>query len=201
MLLTRRSLLATAAPAALAIGLAGCGTTISGITNTVTTVGPTVIAALQALGTMFAQVVPQLAPFGLTGTSQSEALSIISTIESALSGVGSTLTLSQGQSILTVVENSLNTLAPIILAAIPAAALAAIPGGSIIGLIVAALPAIEAGVNFLVSLIGQAASSLKTSAPALPASSRFKALATGSSQQYMNLLIQRASAASRYHHR
>jgi hypothetical protein len=173
----RRFLLLGAA--ALALPVFGCATT----PNTT----PAWVAALQAIATEASSILPQLAAVGLSGAALASAQTIVKEIQAALSAIGVASTVSQGQAVLQQVETYINALAPLVLPFV-----AAVPGGTIIGLVVAALPAVETALNFVASLLTPVAQQLASSAPPLPASAGFGA--PSASQQYMNLLILRGQA-------
>jgi hypothetical protein len=173
----RRFLLLGAA--ALALPVFGCATT----PNTT----PAWVAALQAIATEASSILPQLAAVGLSGAALASAQTIVKEIQAALSAIGVASTVSQGQAVLQQVETYINALAPLVLPFV-----AAVPGGTIIGLVVAALPAVETALNFVASLLTPVAQQLAASAPPLPASAGFGA--PSASQQYMNLLILRGQA-------
>ena len=184
MQLTRRRLLATAAPAA-ALALAGCASG-SGTTTS------TWIAALEAIGTELASVLPLLQSSGAIPVAAiSQATVIINDILSVLAAINSASTMLTGYSVLTQIEGYLNALASVI-----APYLSLIPGvGTVVGLIVMALPAIELAVNLLVSLISPQLQALASAAPALPLSAKLRgANASQVSQVYEQLLIARAGA-------
>ena len=186
--LSRRRLLALAAGGSLAAVLAGCGTTGG---TTTTTTASSWVQAFQALAAEAQLIVPELTAVGLGGNTLTSVQSIVGDIESVLSGVSTAMTQSQGQSVLAQVEGYINNLAPLVL---PFVSL--IPGGSVIGLIVAALPAIEALVNFGISALTPVTAQLAASAPAPTASAKLKGSVTApTAQQYLNLLIQKAKAA------
>jgi hypothetical protein len=189
--LTRRKffLLASAVPAGAA--LAGCATFDQQ--------APAWIAAMQAINTEISLIMPQLTAAGLSGTAAAQVSAILAQMQKALSAISVASTQAQGASVLVQVEQYINALAPLVL---PFVSL--IPGGSIIGLIVAALPAIELAVNTISNLTATAVQ-LSTSAPPLPASGAFRG-GYAASVAYMQMLISRAQARSmarfrkRHHH-
>jgi hypothetical protein len=182
---SRRSFLMLSAGAG-ALAVSGCGI----LTNNTGTTTTAWISAIQAIGAEAGQFVTQLSSVaGVPASVVSEAQTIIAEIQKAAAAVGSATTASVGQSVLQTIETYINDLAPLVL---PFVSL--IPGGSIIGLIVAALPAIEAMLNVAISNISSAAAQLAASAPALPASAKFGAVSIPVSQQYLNLLLNKASA-------
>lgn len=190
-MLTRRALFAGAAPCAL-LALSGCGTT--GGTTNINSQVPIWVAALQAIGTEITSVLPQLQSFGLTGSALANAQAIVAKIETVLSGIGSASTATQGQSTVATIEGYINTLAPIILPFV-----SAVPGGSIIGMIVAALPAIETAVNILITYLTPQAQQVAATAPPPPAGAVFGA---SSSNAYLNMLLNAAAqhkASARFH--
>lgn len=153
---------------------------------------PTWLAGLQAVATEAAQILPELQAVGLSGSAVTTAENAVAGIQKALSALSAASTTLQGASVLVTVENYINVLAPIALPFV-----AAVPGGSTFALIVAALPAIEIAVNFGVSLLSPTALQAASAAPA-PAittgsvTSAVKGTPVATSQDYLNLLIQRA---------
>lgn len=190
--LSRRRLLVFGAGASM-FALAGCAS--SGTTTTTPNVSGWV-TALQALAAEAGQIIPQLSQVAGFSSVEPQVQQIVAGIQQALSGVSSAWTQSQGQSALTTVENYINDLAPIVLPFV-----GMIPGvgtaGSVIGLIVASLPAIEAALNVALSALTPQATSLQQTAPPLPASARLGAAPPSASvsQQYVNLLISKVKAA------
>lgn len=190
----RNFLLASAG--VFALGVAGCSTSQTQNVNNVNSQVPGWVAALQAVATEVSSIMPQLTAAGLTGSAASKAQGIIAQIEKALGAIGSASTAADGQSVLATVETYINSLAPLVEPFV-----AAIPGGSIVGLIVAALPAIELAVNMLVTLLTPQAQALANTAPPLTtttASAPFGLGALATSQQYLVMLEQRAAAKARY---
>ncbi len=200
MNLSRRHLMLLAGGAAVA-PLVGCASVNSQV--------PSWVAALEAIATEAGSILPQLEAAGLSGADAAKAQQIVAEIQSALKVINIASSETQGQSALATVEGYINALAPL---ALPFVSL--IPGGTVVGLIVAALPAIELALNFIVSLLTPQAKELAASAPKLPAKARFKGRLRGRyavtqtqiAQQYLILLEARA-AKSRYrlrfrrHHR
>ena len=180
-MLTRRTLLSSVAPAAVAISVAGCWPT-----PTPTTI-PTWVAGLQAIATEIALVIPELQVVGLGGNTLTSAQAIVTEIQTALAAISATSTTTQGQSVLIQVEGYINALAPLIL---PFVSL--IPGGTTIGIIIAALPALEALVNIAVSLLSAQAASIASTAPPLPAAAKVGAALTPA-EQYLQWLITQAN--------
>ena len=178
MQVSRRTLLATVAPGAL-LTLAGCGTT---------PVNPSVwISGIQAIATEVGQIAGQLGAAGVSASVIAQVQSIVASIQAAASAVGGAVTQSAGQSILIQIEGYINALVPII-----QPFLSLVPGvGSIIGIIVIALPAIEAALNIIVGLLSPAATALASNAPPLPLTA---APGFDVHQAYLNMLIQRANA-------
>lgn len=153
---------------------------------------PTWLAGLQAVATEAAQIVPELTAVGLNGSALATVETAVSAIQKAVSALNAASTTLQGASVLVTIENYINVIAPVVVPFV-----AAVPGGATIALIVAALPAIEVAVNFGVSLLSPTALGLSTSAPAVPITTgTVKSAVSGtpvaSSQDYLNLLIQRA---------
>ena len=194
-MLTRRSLILTTAPAALA--LAGCATSGGTTTFNVSNFS----AAIQAIAAEVGQIIPTIAGVtSIPAATVSEIQSIVAEIQQVAAGVGQVSTATAGQSLLTTIEGYINDLAPIVLPL-----LSAIPGigsvASILGIIVAALPAIEAMVGIVITDLTSTAQSLATAAPAVPTTSgKFRAAFGQNSQYYLNLLVHRASGRlhSRY---
>lgn len=121
---------------------------------------PLYVSAIQSLGQDALLVMPQLTAAGLSGNAASTAANIVNGITAAAGIIGATSTQAQGATALTQIELYINALAPF------AASFAGlVPGGSMIGLIVAALPAIEEAVNLVVTLITNEAKSLAATAP------------------------------------
>ena len=146
------------------------------------------IAGLQSILTMTSAILPQFVSAGLSGANLATAQQIVAEMQQALSTINATSTTVQGQSVLTQIEGYINALAPLLL---PFVSL--IPGGSYIGLIVAALPAIEAAINFISSLTQQAQ---QLTPPPLPAAARMRARLGGTqqvAQEYMALLVLEAN--------
>lgn len=183
MLLSRRMLLLSGAAA---VTVAGCST----LSNW-TTITQQAVTALQAIAAEITQIIPQLVSAGLGGNTLTAVQNIVTEIQSVLSGVTTAITNGQGQSILIQVEDLINQLAPLVLPF-----LSAIPGGSIIGMIVAALPAIEALVGVAITALTNLAQSLASSAPAVT-SSRYRGRLRKAvpSQAYLQML--EAAAAAR----
>jgi len=184
-ILSRRKFIALSGVAAIAVPLAGC----AGLPFTPTLV-QSAVTAIQAIGTEITQFLPQISSVaGISTSTVSAIATVVGLIQQAASAVGTATTQSSGAAILTQIETYINDLAPLVLPF-----LSLIPGGNILGIIIAALPAIEAAVGIVSQLITQAAS-LAATAPPLPASARFGIGAAGSvSQAYLNLLVQRAQA-------
>lgn len=190
MEISRRSLLLTTAPAALA--LAGC----AGGTTTFNVAG--FAQAIQAVSDELNQVLGSLPVGSIPAATLATIEKFIGDIKTVAAGVASVTTPQAGQSLLITIEDYFNQLAPIILPLI-----SVIPGigsaASILGIIIAAMPAIEAIVNMLITALTPAAQSLAKAAPALPATSgRFFRAAYGqNSQGYLNLLINRTKTRYR----
>lgn len=190
MLSRRNFLLASTGVAAVGTGLGSCA--IFSPTGTSEWVPP-----LQAIAVEITQIIPELVKVGLGGNTLNSVQQIVGEIQQVLSAITSASNQGQGQSVLAQIENYINDLAPLIL---PFVSL--IPGGTIIGLIVAALPAIEAMLNVIVTQLTALAQSLAGSAPPLPsASGRFGARFGVNSQAYVTLLVNRAAQRSaRFRH-
>ena len=103
------------------------------------------VAGLQAVGQEFSLVAPQLQAAGLGGSALAQAQSIIGQIIAAAGAISNASAAAQGQSTLLQIEGYINALAPLV-----APFAAGVPG---LGLIVAALPAIEALLNVTSALV------------------------------------------------
>jgi hypothetical protein len=141
---------------------------------------PAWVAGLEAIATEAQNALNQLAAVGLNlnvtvtvGGVSMTVSQIISTIQTLAASIGSASTQAEGQATLTQIEDYINALAPLIL---PFVSL--IPGGSIIGLIVAALPALETMLNIAVSILSPTAVQVAQSAPPAPTSAARAARAT-----------------------
>ncbi len=148
---------------------------------------PAWVAAFEAVLTMATSILPQLQAVGLSGGDLDKAQKIVAGMQDALKAISSASTQGQGQAVLTQIEGYINALAPIV-----ATFAALVPGGSIVGLIIAALPAIELGVNFVISLLTPQAVAIASTAPALPNAPQGKVGAVENSQAYLDYLEQLA---------
>ena len=180
-MLTRRSLILTTAPAALA--LAGCATSGGTITFSVANF----TAAIQAIAAEVGEIIPTIAGVtSIPAATVSEIQSIVAEIQQVAAGVGQVSTATAGQTLLTQIEGYINDLAPIVLPL-----LSAIPGIGpaigIIGIIVGALPEIEAAVNIVTSLLSSQAQALVTAAPQ-PASAALRSTRKRRAKFYILLL-------------
>jgi hypothetical protein len=185
-MLTRRALLRSTALVPVSVLVVSCAPAPS-VTMTPNPV-PQWLAALQAIGTIGLNAIPELKSAGLVGTGAAQATTIIQNVVSAASAISASSTATQGQSVLIQIEGDANALAPIIAPFLPL-----IPGGGVIGLIFAALPLIEAGVNLGVSLL-----SPKVTAMAAAVPTRVPMAGTGpvppmTAQEAVNELIARAA--------
>ena len=190
-MISRRALIvgapSLALPAAL---LSGCGGSTGLPSNTVVgQISSTVLSGLQAIAATITSVAPQLVAAGLPSSALGTVNGYIQDIEQVVAGVNSASSAATGATVLSDVETYINTIAPIILPFV-----SAIPGGSIIGLIVAALPAIETALGTFISLLTPAAKQVATTAPTLPASARFGGALTPPADVYLYML-ERAAAA------
>jgi hypothetical protein len=169
------------------------------------------VAAEEAIGQEFAAVAPELAGLGVnvntSFTVAGQAVTVggvaalVSNATSALSAASAD---SVGQTTLVKIEAYINTMTGAIWPVIgPVVSAASPPVGFTIGLIVAAMPAIEGMLNFAVdfggTLLSADALALAKLAPQ-PASARFTMhpglVPVVSPQQYLNLLLQRAAAGA-----
>ena len=189
--ITRRTLLSSVAPGAALIAAGCAGVSVSG------QIPATVLAGIQAIGTEITQILPLISTAAnIPASTVTEINSIVAQIQQATSVLSTASTASAGTSTLQTIETYINDLAPLV-----APFLSLIPGvGSVLGLIIAALPALEAAAGILISLLSPAASAIP--APALPASARLRGTPTTMSQAYLNMLIARANAlrAARHLH-
>ena len=190
-MLSRRTLLFTTAPAALA--LAGCATTGGTTTFNIGAFAQAIQAVSDELGAVLSALPTGSIAAGTLATIQT----IIGDIKTVASGVGSVTTPAAGTSLLTTIEGYLNQLAPIILPL-----LSVIPGigpaMGILGIIVAALPAIEALVGMVTALFPTTQTLAASAPPVTTASGRYRATFGVNSQAYLNLLIHRAAARHRH---
>ena len=147
--ITRRDLIYGAALIPVGIALADCSPNVE----------PTFVAALQAVGQEISLALPQLQKAGLSNNLAGTIAKAITAIEAAASGVGMATTATQGQSVLIQIEGDINAIVPVV-----APFVALVPGGAIISLVIAALPAIEAMVNFGVSLLSNQAKQVAATA-------------------------------------
>lgn len=163
-------------------GMSSCG---GGVATQV----PLYVAAIEAVGQQALLALPQLIGAGLSGTAASSATTIINQISNVGKAISAAATATESQNSLIQIEGYINALAPIV-----ASFASVIPGGAIIGLIVAALPAIEFAVNLGVTLLSPQAQQLAATAPpvaAAPTGRMGDALPTAASrsQAYLNQLI------------
>ncbi|MDE2426324.1 MAG: hypothetical protein KGO96_10510 [Elusimicrobia bacterium] len=154
IILGRRAVLFTGATGVLAAVLTAC----SGTTPSPT--APAWVSIAQSIAAGLGAAVPGLEGVGLSTTTGGEITTAANSIARLLAQLPAVPTAAQGQSIVTTIENDINTFAPLIT---PFAAL--IPGGATIGLVVAALPALEAAVNLATSLTSTALSLATTATP------------------------------------
>lgn len=176
-MLTRRDLLAGTA----LLTVAAC--------DQFTTQVPLWVSAIQAIGQETVAIMPQLTAAGLSGDAATHATSIIAQIQTATTAITTAATAAQGQSTLVQIETYVNALAPYI-----AQYAALVPGGSVIGLIVAALPAIELALNLAVNILTNEAKALAQTAPKPAAAVPGRAAAPLSPEQALQLLLQRAQS-------
>ena len=152
----RRQLLASTALIPVAMLLAGCPSAGTQV--------PLFVSAIKAIGQQALLSLPQLQAAGLSGASAAKAQTIVDQIEKIAGAISDAATATDGQSTLIKIEGYINALAPIV-----ATFASLIPGGAVIGLVVAALPAIEFAVNMTVSLLTPTAKAIASSAPIVPA--------------------------------
>lgn len=149
--MTRRRLLMTTAVAGVLAGCKGSGGAVAPY-----------VAAIKAVGTEALTVIPELAAAGIALPPQ--VSDYLTAINRAAGAVGSAATVTEGQSVLVQIEGYVNALAPVLLPLLAAA----VPGaGATLGLIVAALPAVEALVNVAVTELTPLAKQLAQYAPTM----------------------------------
>ncbi len=173
--ISRRDLFRGAAMVPVGIALASCA---GG--NQV----PAWVAAIAAIGREAVLILPQLVAAGLPGAAASQAAAIIGSIQNVAQTISAASTAAQGQAALGQIEIYINAVAPIV-----ADYAGLVPGGSILGLIVAALPAVELAVNVIVDLLTPQAKALAGTAPTAIPSTPTAAAAPLSAQQAMERLI------------
>lgn len=175
-----------------ATALAGC----AGLTTSV----PIYVAAIQAIGKEAVSIMPQLesAATALGIAIPANAPAIVNDIISVAGGVGNAATAAQGHDALTQIETYINTLAPL---AVPIITAFAPSAGAALGLIVAALPAIEGLVDIIITELTPLAQSLAQDAPAPPATAaqRLGAAANDNTpaaraKPYLDYLLQKHAA-------
>lgn len=170
------------------------------------------VAGEQAVGQEFVIVEPELAaagfnaatpiPVTISGVTKTTTLAGVGTlIQQLTTALGAASTASQGQSTLIEIETYINALTPIIWPIVSPFITAASPGaGFTIGLIVAALPALEAALNFAVdfggTILTSQAQQLAKLAPPVPAAAKFGTVGVVQtpSEVYLNMLVERANA-------
>ncbi len=122
-----------------------------------------VVAGFQAIAQEVQLALPQLQAAGLSGTAANTVTTIIGGVQAAARVVSAVSTPTQGSSTLTTIESYVNEIAPLV-----APFVSLVPGGGIIALVIAALPELEAALNFTVSLLSAQAKQI--AAAATPAS-------------------------------
>lgn len=164
--MNRRQLLVSSSALALAACQPGAPTTSGGVPGNPLS-GVTLTQALQGVQALSAQaqaIYQQLVSAGMRVSSGTATTvqTILTQIQNAASALTPVSTAVQGQSVLQQVESYINTLIPIAAPFLPL-----IPGGAggIISLIVAALPAIEAGFNMIVSFLTPATTAVAAPSP------------------------------------
>ena len=141
-------------------------------------IAPIAVAAMSAFGKEIVLVAPQLEKFGLSDNADAQVKKYAQLMADLANGITTATPATEGQSTLTKIEDYINAVAPIV-----APFVSLVPGGSIIGLCIAALPEIELLVNLGASLLTQAAKQIANTAPKPPAALRAGATA----QQYPNI--------------
>src|SRR6185312_3303581 len=149
-ILSRRRLLAATAIVPAAVVLAACPGPVA---------VPAFVAALQSVGQDVLLAMPQLLKAGLSGATAATVNTAINAISQVGNDVSAASTATQGQSALIQIEGYVNAIAPDVLPFLPL-----IPGGSIIAIVIAALPAIEAMLNFAASLLSAEAKAVAATA-------------------------------------
>lgn len=156
------------------VALAGC-----------TTAGPNPVplwvAGIQAVAQEFTNDLPAILQAAGASGSGASIQSIIDKIVAAASAISSASTQVQGQSVLQQIEGYVNSLAPLV-----APFAASVPG---LGIVIAALPAIELGLNVLTSFLSPQAKAL--GATVAPTARRGVAIGYLSPQEALVILLQR----------
>lgn len=203
-MLSRRTLLMASAVAPLA----GCSTLNSFVGNTTV---PQWVTALQAVAAEVGQILPQLQQYvSVPAATASEITAAVSGMQQVLSGVSTSWSQAQGESALQQIETYINNIAPLVLPILTAAGVS-IPGGAIISLIIASLPAIEAAVGMVLSALSSTSVQVAQVAvpPSSAASARLRATFAPTpfaqlqqvSPIYLQMLEQRAKAKYAARHR
>ena len=156
------------------IVLAGC---TAGGTNQI----PLWVAGIQAVAQELTNDLPTILQAAGASGSGASIQSIINKIVAAASAISAASTQVQGQGVLQQIEGYVNSLAPLV-----APFAASVPG---LGIVIAALPAIELGLNVLTSFLSPQAKAL--GATVAPTARRGVAIGYLSPQEALAILLQR----------
>lgn len=156
-IVSRRRLLAATSLVPIAFALDACN-------GTAGLLAPIAVSAFQAVGKEAVLIAPQLVQYGLSQADADNIVAgakIVAAVAGAITGTSTAL---QGADTLSKIEAYVNAVAPIVAPFAPL-----IPGGTVIGLVIVALPEIEMAINFGASLLSQMAKQVAATAPPLPA--------------------------------
>lgn len=179
--MSRRRVLSGAAMLSAGGVLAACAGGGSNPTPAPSTISALAAAAFGAIASEAQLALPQLEQAGLNLGQAPQVKQWLSAIAQAAAGITASSTQAQGQSALQVIETDANDIAPIVETIAPL-----IPGGSIIGLVFAALPEIEVLINLGSSLLAPVVQQVAKTAPPAPAAVR---LGAGPDVSRVNQLI------------
>jgi hypothetical protein len=127
---------------------------------------PQYVSLAQSALNLVPSVLSELPTFGVPAATLSKATSILTQVQSGLAAISGAASASAGASYLATVETYINTLAQLIGPYVVAAA-SAVPGvGTIVGLLFAFLPEIEAAINFGISQLTPLATQIAATAKA-----------------------------------
>lgn len=135
--------------------VSGCAAPTGGGTSEI----PIWASEIGTLGATITELTPEMVAAGMPQSAATAMGTIVSNITKAASALNVASTTSQGQSTLGQIEGYINALIPII-----TPFLSLVPGGSVITIILAGLPAIELALNFA-SQLSPAAQALVAAKP------------------------------------
>lgn len=159
-IITRRNLLRVTALLPVGYAMGSCGTlpVVGAFVGPIEAIGQQITLDAPQFQSVIATV-PAYA--GQAASLVSKVTGIDTAIQAAAAAIGAASTQSEGQSTLITIETYMNALAPIVGPPLQAAAAAAFPGGGlVVGLVIAALPAIEPLVNMTVDQLTAEAKAL-----------------------------------------